>query len=44
VIVTGEALKDLKYDVLTKNVTENETTVTKLVLNIQPVGLLLLFR
>jgi hypothetical protein len=44
VIVTGEALKDLKYDVLTKNVTENETTVTKLVLNIQPVGLLMIFR
>lgn len=44
VTVTGTALTGRKYTVKTVEVTENEETVTKLVLNIVPSGLMLIFR
>ena len=44
VTVTGTALNGRKYEVKAVEVTEGETTVTKLVLNIQPAGLTLIFR
>ena len=44
VTVTGTALTGRKYTVKTVEVTGNETTVTKLVLNITPSGLILIFR
>ena len=43
VAVTGTALDGRKYEVKTVEVTENETTITKLVLNIQPRGLTVVF-
>ena len=44
VTVTGEALDGRKYEVKAVEETENETTVTKLVANIQSAGLMLIFR
>ncbi|MBE6383437.1 MAG: hypothetical protein E7049_10580 [Lentisphaerae bacterium] len=44
VTVTGTALDGRKYEVKAVEVTENETTVTKLVLDILPTGLMLIFR
>ena len=44
VTVTGEALNGRRYEVKAVEVTENETTVTKLVANIQSAGLMLIFR
>ena len=44
VTVTGTALDGRKYVVKAVEVTENETTVTKLVLNILPGGLIVIFR
>ena len=42
--VTGTALDGREYTVKAVEVTEGETTVTKLVLDIQPAGLTLIFR
>ncbi len=44
VTVTGTALDGRKYEVKTVEVTENEPTVTNLVLDIQPTGLMVIFR
>ncbi len=44
VTVTGTALDSRKYEVKTVEETEDETTVTKLVLNILPGGLMVIFR
>ncbi len=44
VTVTGMALDSRKYEVKTVEETEDETTVTKLVLNILPGGLMVIFR
>ena len=44
VTVTGTALDGREYTVKAVEVTEGETTVTKLVLDIQPAGLTLIFR
>ncbi|MBQ1475620.1 MAG: hypothetical protein IIZ32_10020, partial [Ruminococcus sp.] len=44
VSVTGTALDGRTYTVKTVEVAENETTVTKLVLNITPSGLMLIFK
>ncbi|MBR4614029.1 MAG: hypothetical protein IKO55_00350 [Kiritimatiellae bacterium] len=44
VTVTGTALDGREYTVQAVEVTENEKTVTKLVLDIQPAGLKLIFR
>ena len=44
VTVTGTAIAGRKYEVKAVEVTEDETTVTKLVLNIQPTGLMVIFR
>ncbi len=42
--ITGTALDSRKYEVEAVEVTENETTVTKLVLDILPTGLMLIVR
>jgi len=42
--ITGTALDGRKYEVKTVEVTENETTVTKLVLNIYPAGMMVIIR
>ena len=42
--ITGTALNGRRYEVKAVEVTENETTVTKLVANIQSAGLMLIFR
>lgn len=44
VTVTGTALDSRKYEVKAVEVAENEKTVTKLVLDIQPTGLIVIFR
>jgi autotransporter-associated beta strand protein len=44
VTVTGTALDGRKYEVKTDKAVENEKTVTKLVLNIYPVGLIVIVR
>jgi hypothetical protein len=44
VAVTGTALDGRKYEVKAVEVTEDETTVTNLVANIQSAGLMLIFR
>ena len=44
VTVTGTALGGRKYEVKAVEVTENETTITQLVLNIYPAGLMMIIR